>query len=167
MPAVQDAADRISRQCTDLSCVNKSRVEKGTHLQLCHRHGLIATFTFYLGCNMQGPFEYSQATLIQHCKHVVRCVQIDPSAVQGHASRTDGHCLQRGSCCSALAHMLSHCLYLLQEVADLTAQRVNLQALLNDAISREVNHLRWNCVYTRSTRHSARHYAMLSSGMPA
>ncbi|KAL3137691.1 hypothetical protein ABBQ38_004964 [Trebouxia sp. C0009 RCD-2024] len=36
-----------------------------------------------------------------------------------------------------------------KEVADLTAQRANLQALLDATILREISHLRWNCIFTK------------------
>ena len=49
--------------------------------------------------------------------------------------------------------MLTHCLLLWQEVAELTAAKDSLQVMLNDAMVREVSHLRWTCVHTKHSRH--------------
>ena len=48
--------------------------------------------------------------------------------------------------------MLTHCLLLWQELEELKALKDNLQVLLNEAVIRESNHLKWNLVYTRHNR---------------
>ena len=57
-----------------------------------------------------------------------------------------------GSCCVCAAHMLTHCLLLWQELEEVKALKDSVQVLLDEAIIREVNHLRWNFVYTKHNR---------------